>query len=185
MGNQGCHKRFKWQFIDYHPSSPTFTLGDDCISRKSLADWNFLPRPSIPVLKRIYYFSFCLICSLCCHGAWLLKLFSRWKSFKRGKLIQRLCLAMERHSPDFQLLLLAQVPQDKPIASKPHVRTWEGGYSIWAAVIKKVPAVFWKARAFGTTKKQLNLKITVKIFARLWAYTRWQGVMWLFLYDIC
>ena len=165
MGNQGCHKRFKWQFIDYHPSSPTFTLGDDCISRKSLADWNFFPRPSIPVLKRIYYFSFCLICSLRCHGAWLLKLFSRWKSFKRGKLIQRLCLAMERHSPDFQLLLLAQVPQDKPIASKPHVRTWEGGYSIRAAVIKKVPAVFWKARAFGTTKKQLNLKITVKIFA--------------------
>ena len=41
------------------------------------------------------------------------------------------------------------------------------GTAYRAAVIKKVPAVFWKARAFGTTMKQLNLKITAKIFTRL------------------
>lgn len=75
--SQGCHKRFKWKFTDYLSSTPTFPLGDNRLSRESLADWNFAPRPSILVLRRIYYyvFSFCPTCSSHCHSAWLLKRF--------------------------------------------------------------------------------------------------------------
>ena len=77
------------------------------------------------------------------------------------------CLAMERHSPDFQLLLLAQVHQDKPIASKPHVRTWEGGYSIRAAVIKKSSSCFLESKSIWQDRKSTRLNSSHTLASRM------------------